>query len=50
MYVQVQRPDKGAVVCSLPAFARAGSCTVVHCIALHLKGNPENLERQCSPI
>lgn len=37
--VQAQYPDKAAVDCSFPAFACAGSCTVVLCITLRLKGD-----------
>ena len=48
--VHVQSTDKAAVDCRLPAFAHAGSCTVVQGIALQLKGIRKNLRRECSPV
>ena len=50
MQVQVQYTDKAAVDGSLPAFAHAGSCTVVQCIALQFKGVPEQWNREGSPV
>ena len=50
MFVQMQSGDKAAVDRRLPAFAYAGSCTVVQGIALQLKGIYEKLSRKCSPV
>ena len=49
MYVQVQYTDKAAVHGILPAFAHAGGCTAIQCIAVQLKGVSENLVWQRSP-